>query len=164
MNIRRHEGRGEAVNKSICTFQVSTVVMCLLSANVHALTRSIFTLNFSTANTDETPGKRLTAVSCCWCCDVIGLFDAVRGSLNGLLRLLMPAPFFFFTFPFFFCCCFFLSHAGLSRIDRETLVVVGCAEVKRRVKYVVSVNSHTAWQRAGASFRSDCDEAAKLHT
>lgn len=71
-------------------------------------------------------------------------------------------PSFLFHFPILFLL-FFLSHAGLSSIDRETLVVVGCAEVTRRVKYVVSVNSHTAWQQAGASFRSDCNEAAELH-
>lgn len=54
--------REKAVNRAF-VLQVSTIVMCLLSAIVHALTH-IFKLNFSTVNTDEMHGKLSTAVSC----------------------------------------------------------------------------------------------------
>lgn len=93
--------REKAVNRAF-VLQVSTIVMCLLSAVVHALTH-IFKLNFSTVNTDEMNGKLSTAVSCYWCCDVISFFDTIDGSLNCLLHLLMPAPTFsFFAFPFLY--------------------------------------------------------------
>lgn len=95
------EMREKAVNRAF-VLQVSTIVMCLLSAVVHALTH-IFKLNFSTVSTDEMHGKLSTAVSCYWCCDVISFFDTIDGSLNCLLHLLMPAPTFsFFAFPFLY--------------------------------------------------------------
>lgn len=141
------EMREKAVNRAF-VLQVSTIVMCLLSAIVHALTH-IFKLNFSTVNTDEMHGKLSTAVSCYWCCDVINFFDTIEGSLNCLLHLLMPAATFsFFAFPFL-CphpTSFSLFYAGPSGIDHGTLVVVGYAERERRVKNVVSVDSLTSQQ------------------
>lgn len=143
--------REKAVNRAF-VLQVSTIVMCLLSAVVHALTH-IFKLNFSTVSTDEMHGKLSTAVSCYWCCDVISFFDTIDGSLNCLLHLLMPAPTFsFFAFPFLYPptpphpTSFSLFYAGPSGTDHGTLVVVGYAEREKRVKNVVSVDSLTSQQ------------------
>lgn len=78
------ETRERAVNRAF-VLQVSTIVSCLLSANVRARTH-IFKLKFSMVNTDEMHGELSAAVSCYWCCDIISFFDTIAGSLDCLLR------------------------------------------------------------------------------